>query len=187
MNLEEDKILLENINSDPQQFGVLFDLHYKKIFRYIMRRTLDYDLSHDIAAETFTKAFLNISRFKINNVPILYWLYRIATNELNTYFRKQKYIPSSLDLLLEKESFDVKNHESYEEEKQKLEEELKHYEDFIIIQSKLRLLPEKYQEVIALRFFEDKSIKEISKILNKREGTIKSLLSRGLEKLRHLL
>jgi RNA polymerase sigma-70 factor (ECF subfamily) len=42
----------------------------------------------------------------------------------------------------------------------------------------------KYQEVIALRFFEEKSIQQISAILNKKEGTVKSLLSRGLKKLR---
>ena len=42
----------------------------------------------------------------------------------------------------------------------------------------------KYQEVIAFRYFEAKDIREISEILGKPEGTIKSLLSRGLEKLR---
>ena len=42
----------------------------------------------------------------------------------------------------------------------------------------------KYQEVIALRYFESKDIREIGEILNKPEGTVKSLLLRGLEKLR---
>ena len=45
-------------------------------------------------------------------------------------------------------------------------------------------MPVKYQEVIALKYFEEKSIKEISEILGKKEGTIKSLISRGLQKLR---
>jgi RNA polymerase sigma-70 factor (ECF subfamily) len=48
-------------------------------------------------------------------------------------------------------------------------------------------LPAKYQDVIALRYFEGKSIREIAEILGKREGTIKSLLSRGLEKIRKKL
>lgn len=48
----------------------------------------------------------------------------------------------------------------------------------------LKTLPVKYQEVIALRYFEGKDIKEISEILDKSEGTVKSLLARGLEKLR---
>jgi len=41
-----------------------------------------------------------------------------------------------------------------------------------------------YQEVITLKFFEKKKIREMVKILGKKEGTIKSLLHRGLEKLR---
>ena len=44
--------------------------------------------------------------------------------------------------------------------------------------------PVKYQEVIALRYFEGKDNKEIAEILNINEGTLKSLLSRGIEKLR---
>jgi RNA polymerase sigma-70 factor (ECF subfamily) len=45
-------------------------------------------------------------------------------------------------------------------------------------------LPVKYQEVLSLRYFEKKSIAEISQIMSKRPGTIKSLLSRGTKKLR---
>lgn len=67
------------------------------------------------------------------------------------------------------------------------EEELKRYQDFLKVQEKISQLPIKYQEVITLRFFEKKKIKEISEILGKKEGTIKSLLHRGLEKLKDLM
>jgi DNA-directed RNA polymerase specialized sigma24 family protein len=40
--------------------------------------------------------------------------------------------------------------------------------------------------VIALRFFEKKQINEIAQILAKREGTIKSLLHRAVERLREI-
>jgi len=73
------------------------------------------------------------------------------------------------------------------EEQEQLETELKQHEDFKIIQSHVQSLDIKYQEVLALRFFEKKDIKEISAILEKPEGTVKSLLSRGLEKLRELV
>ena len=48
-------------------------------------------------------------------------------------------------------------------------------------------LPIKYQDVIMLRYFERKSVKEIAEILNKKEGTVKSLLSRGIRRLKNLL
>ena len=48
-------------------------------------------------------------------------------------------------------------------------------------------LPEKYKVAIHLFYFEQLTIEQISKILNKSQGTVKSLLSRGRDKLRELL
>ena len=70
------------------------------------------------------------------------------------------------------------------EDKEELEVELQNHHQFLDVQKALKTLPEKYQEVIALRYFEGKSNKEIAEILGINEGTLKSLLSRGVEKLR---
>jgi len=67
------------------------------------------------------------------------------------------------------------------------EEELRRHEDFLLLHENISKLPIKYQDVITLRFFENKQIKEIGEILGKREGTIKSLLHRGLKKLKKLM
>jgi len=45
-----------------------------------------------------------------------------------------------------------------------------------IIRSALKKLPPKYNEVLTLFYFEEHSIREISEILNIREGTVKSRL-----------
>ncbi|HMU43195.1 MAG TPA: RNA polymerase sigma factor [Ignavibacteriaceae bacterium] len=187
INPGEEQLLLEKIRTDPNEFGVLFDLYYHKIFGYILRRTMNYDLAGDIVAETFLKAFLKINEFKWKDVSISSWLFKIATNEINQYYRKQKYTPCSLDLLLDRDEFDIMNNENLEEERARIEEELKNNDDFILVQKKLEELPVKYQEVIALKYFEEKSVKEISEILGKKEGTVKSLISRGLQRLRNSL
>ena len=67
------------------------------------------------------------------------------------------------------------------------QEKLEKHQDFLKIQKEIVKLSIKYQEVITLRFFEKKKIKEIAKILDKKEGTVKSLLHRGLEKLRQTI
>jgi RNA polymerase sigma-70 factor, ECF subfamily len=183
MTLEQEKALLDNIHADPRHFGALFDHYYKKIFGYAYRRVLDYDIAKDITAETFLKAFLNIRTFTWKGISISSWLYKIATNDINSYFRKKKYSPEKLQSILDYELLS-KNGQMLEDEKEELEAELKAHSDFIQIQQHLKTLDTKYQEVIALRYFESKDILEISSILEKPEGTIKSLLSRGLEKLR---
>jgi len=101
-------------------------------------------------------------------------------------YRDAKKQAISLDQLQEAYGFDFESSELTEEIlKAQVELEERH-QQFLFYQNKILELPIKYQEVISLRYFEEKSMKEIAKILNKREGTIKSLLHRGLEKLRNI-
>jgi len=184
MTLEEEKQLLEKVKENPQFFGKIFDAFYKPIFNYIFHRVADYDISRDIAADTFLKAYLKIHAFTWKNVSILTWLYRIATNEINYYYRNNKVTKLPLDLLGSHANI-LFEFDDYQSEKQLIENEMKLNEDFARVQRSLKKLNTRYQEVLSLRFFEKKSLKEISEILDKKEGTIKSLLSRGLDKLKN--
>ena len=183
MTLEEEKQLLEKVKENPQFFGKIFDAFYKPIFNYIFHRVADYDISRDIAADTFLKAYLKINAFTWKEVSILTWLYRIATNEINYYYRKNTVTKLSLDLLGSQANI-LFEFDDYQSEKQLIENEMKLNEDFAKVQRSLKKLNTKYQEVLSLRYFEKKSLLEISEILDKKVGTIKSLLSRGLDKLK---
>ena len=187
MNRQQEEHLIEECCTDRAAFGQVFDYWYKPIFGYILRRTADYDLSKDIAAETFLKAFLKIGSFRYRGISLSAWLYCIATNELNQYYRNSKYKPQSLQQLLENPQMEKLLHQPCDDEREIMERELQAFADFNEIRANLLKLDIKYQEVIALRYFEQKTNSEISAILNKNEGTVKSLLSRGLEKLRNLL
>lgn len=187
MDPEQQSQLIEQCRNDPGAFGLVFDNWYKPVFGYLMRRTADYDLSRDIAAETFLKAFLKIDSFKWRGISLSAWLFRIATNELNQYYRSSKYKPQSLQQLLENPEMEKLLHYEADDEKEIMENELRAYNDYDVIRKNLLKLDIKYQEVIALRYFEQKTNGEISQILGKNEGTVKSLLSRGLEKLRNML
>ena len=187
MNPSQEAQLIEQCRTDPAAFGLVFDEWYTPVFGYIFRRTADYDLSKDIAAETFLKAFLKIHNFQWRGISLSSWLYRIATNELNQYYRRSKYKPQSLQQLLENPQMEKLLHQQESDEREVLEKELKAHNDYNLIRLNLLKLDVKYQEVIALRYFEQKTNNEISIILNKNEGTVKSLLSRGLEKLRNML
>lgn len=187
MNPSQEAQLIEQCRTDAAAFGQVFDAWYKPVFGYIMRRTGDYDLSKDIAAETFLKAFLKIGGFQWRGIRLSSWLYRIATNELNLYYRSSKYKPQSLQQLMENPQMEKLLHENAGDEREVMEQELKAYDDYNRIRQNLLKLDVKYQEVISLRYFEQKTNIEIGEILGKNEGTIKSLLSRGLEKLRNML
>lgn len=174
--------LLNKIKDNPADFSEIFKLYYKPIFGYILRRTGNFDDTADIAADTFFKAFMNIKNFYYKGVSIKVWLYRIATNEVNQFFRHRQKHNSLFDRV------DFDNEELFRnylhQDKEELEAELQKHSEFLTVLKVLKTLPNKYQEVISLRYFEGKDNKEIVEIFNINEGTLKSLISRGLEKLR---
>ena len=178
----DDKSLIEQIKKDPASFVVLYDAYYHSIFSYIFRRLGDYEKARDISSETFLKAYKGVPQFKWRGIPLSAWLYRIASNEINMLLRHQRYA-EQWKMAMQKLPHDT----SVESEKERIEKEAARNKEFTRVQQELLQLDPDHQEVIALRFFEEKSIREISEITGKKDGTVKSLLSRGLHKLRSKL
>ena len=155
--------LLNKIKSNPAEFYEIFKLYYKPIFGYIFRRTGDFDETADIAAETFLNAFIHIKNFSYKGVSIKVWLYRIATNEINQFYRQLKKHKSLFERIQNEDRQLFKN--QLQQDREELEAEIEKHEQFIIVHKALRTLPNKYQEVISLRYFEGKNNKEIVEIL----------------------
>jgi RNA polymerase sigma-70 factor (ECF subfamily) len=184
MDLNQEKELVRQAQNTPDAFAQLYDLYYPKIFGYVLRRTANLEVTQDITSETFFNALRSLWQFRWRNIAFSSWLYKIATNEINQYFRKAEYKKSISLEELQEQGFEPISSYNPESELIEAQEKLKKHQDFLEIQVKIVRLPAKYQEVIALRFFEQKQIKEIAEILGKKEGTIKSLLHRAVEKLR---
>ena len=184
MDLGEEKELVRQARKSPDAFAQLYDHYYPRIFGYVMRRTANIEVAQDITSETFLKALGKLWQFRWRNVSFSSWLYKIASNEINQYFRKAEYKKSISLEELQEQGFQLPSPYDPESELIEAQQELERHRDFLEIRAKIVQLPAKYQEVVALRFFEKKQIKEIAVILGKKEGTIKSLLHRALDKLR---
>lgn len=180
-----EKDLVARARHCPEAFGRLYSQNYPAILNYCVRRTGDVELAQDITAETFVKALKSIGRFEWRGCSFSAWLYRIAGNELAGYFRKGGYKSISLEYLRESQGFEPPSPDELEAELIAAQDELARHQEFLACRQLISQMPLKYQEVIALRFFAGKSHKEIAEILGKPEGTVKSLLHRGLERLRN--
>lgn len=184
MDLGEEKELVRQARRSPDAFAKLYDEYYPRIFGYILRRTANLEAAQDITSETFLKALARLWQFRWRNVSFSSWLYKIASNEINQYFRKAEYRKSVSLEELQEQGFELLSPDDPESELIEAQERLKQHQEFLEVQRRITRLPAKYQEVIALRFFEKKQVNEIAEILGKKEGTIKSLLHRAIEKLR---
>ena len=149
-----------------------------------MRRTADVEVARDVTSQVFLKALKNIGRFQWRGVPFSSWLYRIAANEVANSYRERR--RRRIHLEQSREVTDDSD-TSPEDELARAEEELRQHEEFLCLHENISRLSFRYQEVITLRYFEHKHLKEIGEILGKSEGTVKSLLHRGLKKLRQLM
>lgn len=185
MDRTEEQAIIEKSRKDPKEFGPIFDRYYPAIFRYAMHRTGNAAVAADVAAETFFKALNKLHTYRVTAAPFSSWLYRIANNESSYYFRKRKYEPASYDAAREEGGFpEPASREDVEKEFMQAQQLADNNRDFCELKGMICRMPVKYQEVITLRFMEDKKISEIAEILGKSEGTVKSLLSRGLDRLR---
>jgi len=103
---------------------------------------------------------------------------------VNHYFRTRHLRPISLDMLLDEHGIEYPDATDVANELMDAEEKLERHEAFLRLQRFITTLPLKYQEVLALRYFEHKRVSDICDIVHKKMGTVKSLLTRGTEKLR---
>lgn len=181
-----DQELVRRAKKDADAFGELYDKYYDRIFHYVLKRTGKVAISQDIVSITFIKALENIGKYQITETPFSAWIYRIAINEIANFYRNKNNKNSSLDTLLEY-GFDIKDNHDLEYEIEIAQEKVERKKAFLKIQKMLMTLDIKYQNVISLRYFEKKKLSEISEILNLKEGTVKSLLSRALDKIRNKL
>ncbi len=184
MDLTEEKKLIEKARNDPAAFGKLYDTYYPKISNYLFHRLSRADVAQDITSEVFYKAMTKLYTFTWLDISFSSWLYKIANNEIKMYYRKKERKFFSLEFLFEHHYFEQPDSTDIEKEYIAAEEELTRNKQFKEIQEQLLKLPFMYQEVLVLRFFEEKSLAEISEITNKNLNTVKSLIARGKEKLR---
>lgn len=184
MEQTAEQVLVERAKSDAGALGELYDSQYPKILNYVVRRVGDLAIAEDITAETFIKAFDHLHTFQWRGLPFSAWLYRIASNEIATYFRKKHTKDVSLDELMDGHKFEPPSDTDIEAAYIEAQEAMLRHRQFAAVQKVMQTLPQKYQEALALRYLEKKSIEEIGQIMGKRPGTIKSLLSRGVKKVR---
>ena len=90
MDNEIEKQLIEDSKKDPKNFERLYIKYYEQILKFVYKRVESLDDTRDITSTVFIKALANISKYKDMGFPFSSWLYRIAVNEINMFYRNSK-------------------------------------------------------------------------------------------------
>lgn len=172
--IEEEYQVVKLSVKDPSKFQLLYDKYFEVIFNFIFRRTDDEDITADITSQVFFNALKNLKKYKFKGVPFSAWLYRIASNEIANYYKRNK----------RKKVFSLEEEVFQEIIDDKIDEDNVSSE---IVVNAMKILSEGEAEVLELRFFEDKAFAEIAYILDISEASAKMRTYRAIEKLkRHL-
>lgn len=182
MDQSDDKTLIEQIKRQPEAFGQIYDRYFSRVFAYVLKRTLDYHTARDISSEVFLKAFIAIQQYRWKGNPLVVWLYAIAQNEIRLYFRKRSYRPEYMSEYAGKWSTAITP--SAEAERIQLENEWLQSEKVRSVIQALNKLNEVQRECVALHYLEGFTYREIAAILSLKVGTVKSHISRGIQRLK---
>src|SRR5689334_9065421 len=75
---------------DAAAFKPLYEKYFKKIYLFILRRVGNKDTAGDLSQQVFLKALSSIRSYEDRGYPLSVWLFRIAINQCNEFFRKSK-------------------------------------------------------------------------------------------------
>jgi RNA polymerase sigma-70 factor, ECF subfamily len=170
--LDDEKMQIAKAQADPKDFESLYNHYFENIFRFVYQRLESREEASDLTSQVFLKAMINLRQFRFRGVPFSAWLYRIAINEINTTYTR-----SNKDRLVYIET--VKLQDLCEESDTDLKEER-----IARIISEIKSLRGDDLLLIEMRFFEDRSFKEIGEILSITENNAKVKVYRILDKMK---
>ena len=173
--MDESTLIRHAANGDASAWEPLVLAHQEAVFRLAYLLLGDPDDAEDTAQETFLRAWNYLKRFDQTR-PLRPWLLSIAANLARNRRRSAGRYLAALTRAFRNEPPPA----SVEEKSTKTMEA----NDLWKAVQNLSL-PD--QQIVYLRYFLDLSVSETAEVLQIAEGTVKSRLSRALEKLRAII
>lgn len=178
---DSDQELVARAMENKQAFAAIVNRYEAPLLRYILRLGCkDSSAAEDLLQEIFIKTFIHLNDYD-TSLQFSSWIYRIAHNEIVSYFRKEKSRPG-----VSLKGDDAFLFENITDDPSLTELEGQQH-TAVEIQAAVDQLEPKYRDVIVLKFFEEKSYEEVSDILQIPQGTVATLINRAKKKIKYNL
>ncbi|MBP9698049.1 MAG: sigma-70 family RNA polymerase sigma factor [Candidatus Moranbacteria bacterium] len=163
---------LQEIASNPEVFGKVIERYHPELKRFIQRISFfQSEDVEDILQDSYIKAYKNIHRYDIS-MKFSTWLYHIVRNTTIDEIRRVSRRPKLYSLEEEDIARIFKSEHASDTE-------VLRNEDVQLLKEALSSLPEKYREVLTLRYLEEKSYEEIMDIIEIPKGTVAARINRA--------
>jgi RNA polymerase sigma-70 factor (ECF subfamily) len=174
--LDDTALIKRARQRDAVAFGILYERHIDRVYRYIAYRTTNTVVAEDLTAEVFLNAWRTIERYEDRGYAFSTWLLRLAHNEVTDYYRTRRPDVSLPDT-------DIQGSSAMPEPSQFVELQV----DQVVLLRALKQLPDEWRQIILLRFVEGLPFDEVATIVGKSSGACRVTQHRALARLRELL
>ena len=173
--MDEATLVQRVVNGDAAAWEPLMLAHQQAVFRLAYLFLGDSDDADDIAQETFLRAYRELRRFDPSRA-LRPWLLSITANLARNRLRSAGRYLAVLTRAFRSEQMPVGIEENSAKQMEATD-----------LWKAIQTLSLPDQQVVYLRYFLDLSVTETAEVLRVAEGTVKSRLSRALEKLRLII
>ncbi|MEM7106845.1 MAG: sigma-70 family RNA polymerase sigma factor [Bacteroidota bacterium] len=172
----EEYDMVKRAQKNPEDFAPIYLKYYDRLFLFIQKRLDNLDATAEVTSRVFLKSLKNISRYKYQGVPFSAWLYRVAINEINLFFREQHKMDRVVHITDDHVNIIISE----------IDYSTPVLDPCILVPVLLEQLNEAEIQLIELRFFEELSFKEIGYLLGLKEVNAKIKTYRVIDKLRKI-
>lgn len=167
--MQDEFLLLNRARAlEPEALEQIHNMYYVPIFRYISFRVNEHETAEDLTSEVFTRLLSALQDKTAPQKTIKGWLYRVASHVVKDFYRK-KY--RRKQVALEESVPSLTDGPAKEVESMLTNENLR---------QAITALTEDQQEIIALRFGYEMSIRDVAQTTGKSEGAVKMLQARAV-------
>ena len=175
MTQNNDQLYIERVlKGDANSFAVLVDRYKDMVFSLALKVMKNREEAEEVSQDTFIKAYRSLKNFK-GDSRFSTWLYKIAYHNCMDRVKKisRKYNTDTIDEVVENKISATEDVLQTIERKERAE----------IIKACLNELPEDERSILWFFYFEELSLKEITKVTAYSENNVKVKLHRARKKL----
>jgi RNA polymerase sigma-70 factor, ECF subfamily len=176
-NIKPDSDIFDLLETDMNKgFRIVVERYSTRLYWHIRRLVILHEDADDALQNTFVNAWRNILNFR-NESSLYTWLYTIATNEALTLINKRtRNSALSLDDLGSWFANSTEGSTWFDGDEAQVK-----------LQNAIIRLPEKQRIVFNLKYYDDMTYEDMSKVLNTSVGALKASFHHAVKKIENML
>ncbi|MBC2845330.1 RNA polymerase sigma factor [Winogradskyella flava] len=181
--LVDNDLIKRVLEGDSNAFKLIISKTQGLVIQIIYKMVNNREDREDLAQEVYFKVYNKLSSFRFNS-KLSTWIGAITYNTCINHLKKKRIPILDIETEDEKDIWEIISMDNLNSESNLTEGYVLNKERSQILKLEVEKLPPLYKTIVTLFHVEELSYKEISKITNLPEGTLKNYLFRARKKLR---